>query len=64
VMLIEHRARLGIIKNALQHALERDDEPGWTLVGLLTTPQSFREGMRKLRDYEHRAMVPYALRFS
>lgn len=61
VMLLEHRARLGVIKNALQHGLSRDGTEGWDFLDILTTPQSFQSGMDQLRDYEFRTAVPFAL---
>lgn len=65
-MLMEHSARLGIIKNALLYVVSQTlpDAKAPTFaeqVFFSTLPQSFRNALSKLQKDEHRDKVPYLL---
>lgn len=65
MMLLEHRARFGIVKNAMDHLLQAQEEDAneeggldetWALRAMM--PDSFLEGMAELEDFPFRRHVP------
>jgi hypothetical protein len=68
VMVMEHSARLGIMKNALLHVLEREASPDaaktdegdidWGSVEEWGMPSSFRGGLEILKTHPYAAAVP------
>jgi hypothetical protein len=66
VMLLEHRARILIVKNALEVIPpSRSSGPSrgisWAKLSYLALPQSFREGVEKLHSLPFADSVPYVL---
>lgn len=73
VGMLEHRARLGIIKNAIDHLIAEETGKGGATVkiGARTiswadmlehlAPKNFREAMEFLRTHPHRNKIPFLL---
>jgi len=74
VMLLEHKARNAIIKNALDYALIQGKRKktkakaktlkarlriAWAEALARLLPQSFKDGMEELRKHEHAKRIPY-----
>lgn len=67
-MMMENAARLGIVKNALLHVLDRESKPAavsdpkvidWSAFSEWMTPESFRTGLEALNGHPHRAKIPH-----
>ena len=63
VMHLEHRARIAVIKNALDFSREISASETKTKSWLSTSslPATFSSALRKLREYEFASRVPYLL---
>lgn len=69
LMLIEHRARLHVMKNALDYLIEKEqyeskhEDQGidWGSELELLLPENFKKGMKKLINLEYAPRVPYFL---
>ena len=67
VMLLEHKARQAVIKNAIDHVLStektRDKKItgriSWDVVFEHLMPDNFRQGLRKLQGHPHALRIPY-----
>lgn len=69
-MLLEHRARLSIIKNALDHIIRKEKSEFITIAGKTVSaetfyeqlmPDNFRRGLSILEQHEHAIRIPYLL---
>lgn len=71
VMLLEHKARIAIIKNALDHAVGTRNKPGVKKIGKITIdwgkflenalPVAVLEGMEELKRHPHGTRIPNLL---
>jgi len=71
IMLLEHKARISIIKNAMSHALDSqkgtrtvkfsDIEIDWNEVLEKMAPATFLSGMKKLKDHPYALNIPFLL---
>ncbi|RMH27506.1 MAG: hypothetical protein D6692_07590 [Planctomycetota bacterium] len=68
-LMLENTARLGIVKNALLHLLDKESQPStpkpkgpqeidWSAFSEWTMPESFRTGLAALKAHPHRTKIP------
>lgn len=65
-LMMENSARLGILKNALLHILEKEANEApkktsafdWSAFEEWSMPETFLSGLKKLKDHPHRLKIP------